>query len=151
MRFIPAYRERRDAVRVPFFTRLLEATESRPQRGAMLLIRRRGQKILIALMWLSLVIAAAKPQWLGEPIEHLIETEKNKQALAINLPKKNMILAPTYERVVPLTHYMWLSVNKHLLKNAKGTLYEQKIEKKVFNKKISHSGFYENCTCYEKK
>jgi len=69
MRFIPAYRERRDAVRVPFFTRLLEATESRPQRGAMLLIRRRGQKILIALMWLSLVIAAAKPQWLGEPIE----------------------------------------------------------------------------------
>ena len=69
MRSIPAYRERRDAVRVPFFTRLLEATESRPQRGAMLLIRRRGQKILIALMWLSLVIAAAKPQWLGEPIE----------------------------------------------------------------------------------
>ena len=69
MRFIPAYRERRDAVRVPFFTRLLEATESRPQRGAMLLIRRRGQKVLIALMWLSLVIAAAKPQWLGEPIE----------------------------------------------------------------------------------
>jgi Ca-activated chloride channel homolog len=69
MRLIPAYRERRDAVRVPFFARLLEATESRPQRGAMLLMRRRGQKILITLMWLSLVLAAAKPQWLGEPIE----------------------------------------------------------------------------------
>ena len=57
-----------------------------------------------------------------------IETEKNKQALAINLPKKNMILAPTYERVVPLTHYMWLSTHNHLLKNAKDTPYEQKIE-----------------------
>ena len=69
MRLMPAYRERRDAVRVPFFTRLLEATESRPQRGAMLLMRRRGQKVLITLMWLSLILAAAKPQWLGEPIE----------------------------------------------------------------------------------
>ena len=35
----------------------------------MLLIRRRGQKVLIALMWLALVTAAAKPQWLGTPIE----------------------------------------------------------------------------------
>ena len=69
MRLMPAYRERRDAVRVPFFARLVEATESRPQRGAMLLMRRRGQKVLIALMWLSLILAAAKPQWLGEPIE----------------------------------------------------------------------------------
>jgi Ca-activated chloride channel family protein len=69
MRLIPAYRERRDAVRVPFFARLLNATESRPQRGAMLLIRRRGQKVLITLIWLSLVLAAAKPQLLGDPIE----------------------------------------------------------------------------------
>lgn len=69
MRLMPAYRERRDAVRVPFFARLVEATESRPQRGAMLLMRRPGQKVLIALMWLSLILAAAKPQWLGEPIE----------------------------------------------------------------------------------
>jgi len=69
MRLLPDYRERRDAVRVPFFQRLLDASETRPQRGAMLLIRRRGQTVLIALMWLSLVVAAAKPQWLGTPIE----------------------------------------------------------------------------------
>ncbi len=69
MRLLPAYRERRDAVRVPFFKRLLDASETQPQRGAMLLIRRRGQTVLIALMWLSLILAAAKPQWLGTPIE----------------------------------------------------------------------------------
>jgi len=69
MALLPPYRERRDAVRVPFFQRLLVATEARAQRGAMLLIRRRGQKVLIALMWLALVTAAAKPQWLGTPIE----------------------------------------------------------------------------------
>ena len=54
MALLPPYRERRDAVRVPFFQRLLVATEARAQRGAMLLIRRRGQKVLIALMWLAL-------------------------------------------------------------------------------------------------
>jgi len=35
----------------------------------MVLIRRRGQQVLIGLLWLALVTAAAKPQWLGEPIE----------------------------------------------------------------------------------
>ena len=69
MRLLPAYRETRDAVRAPFFERLLNATESRRRRGAMVLIRRRGQQILVGALWLALVIAAAKPQWLGEPIE----------------------------------------------------------------------------------
>ena len=39
-----------------------------------------------------------------------IEEEKHKQAVKENTPPKQMILAPTYHRVVPLTHYMWLSV-----------------------------------------
>lgn len=69
MRWLPAYREARDAVRVPFFERLLAATESQRRRGAMVLIRRRGQQLLVGGLWLALVIAAARPQWLGEPIE----------------------------------------------------------------------------------
>jgi len=35
----------------------------------MVLLRRRGQQILVLGLWLGLVTAAAKPQWLGEPIE----------------------------------------------------------------------------------
>lgn len=69
MRLLPPYREQRDAVRVPFFARLLEAAGDQPQRGALLLIPLRVQKVLVLTLWTALVIAAAKPQWLGAPIE----------------------------------------------------------------------------------
>ncbi len=69
MRFLPPYRERRDAVRAPFFERLIIASEMQPQRGAMVIIRQRGQQVLVLIMWLALISAAARPQWLGEPIE----------------------------------------------------------------------------------
>ena len=43
-----------------------------------------------------------------------VETEKNKQALMQNKSSKNIYLASTTMRVVPLTHHMWLcSYNKH--------------------------------------
>jgi superfamily II RNA helicase len=41
---------------------------------------------------------------------------------------KHMYLASTSERVVPLTHYMWLSVNSGTLKKAAKTPYEKKLE-----------------------
>jgi superfamily II RNA helicase len=41
---------------------------------------------------------------------------------------KKMYLAPTYTRVVPLTHYMWLSVNEGTIKKAAKTPYEKKLE-----------------------
>jgi Ca-activated chloride channel family protein len=69
MRLVPAYKESRDSVKVPFFNTLVELSEERPQQGAMLLQRDRIQYFLVAFMWLCLVVAAAKPQWVGEPIE----------------------------------------------------------------------------------
>ena len=69
MRLVPAYKESRDSVKVPFFNTLVELSEQRPQQGAMLLQRDRIQYFLVAFMWLCLVVAAAKPQWVGEPIE----------------------------------------------------------------------------------
>jgi len=69
MRLVPAYKESRDSVKVPFFDTLVELSEERPQTGAMLLQRDRIQYFLVAFMWLCLVFAAAKPQWVGEPIE----------------------------------------------------------------------------------
>ena len=69
MRLLPAYKESRDSVKVPFFDKLVELSEQRPETGAMVLRRDRAQQFLVAFMWLCLVLAAAKPQWIGPPIE----------------------------------------------------------------------------------
>ena len=69
MRLLPAYKESRDSVRVPFFDKLVELSEQRPDTGAMILRRDRVQRFLVIFMWLCLIIAATKPQWIGPPIE----------------------------------------------------------------------------------
>ena len=69
MLLLPPYRESRDAVRIPFFERLIIATEERRRRGAMVLMKRRSQQMMTSVLWLALIAAAAKPQWLGDPIE----------------------------------------------------------------------------------
>jgi Ca-activated chloride channel family protein len=69
MLLLPPYRESRDSVKVPFFHTLVELSEQRPETGAMVLKRNRVQRFLVGFMWLSLVCAAAKPQWIGPPIE----------------------------------------------------------------------------------
>ena len=69
MRLLPPYQETRDSVRVPFFETLVELSEQRPQKGARILRRDNIQKFLVSFTWLCLVLAAAKPQWVGPPIE----------------------------------------------------------------------------------
>lgn len=69
MWLLPAYRESRDSVRVPFFDKLVTLSEQRPGSGAMILRRDRLQRFLVGFMWLCLVLAAAKPEWVGAPIE----------------------------------------------------------------------------------
>lgn len=69
MLLLPPYKESRDSVKVPFFNKLVELSKERPEVGAMILQRDRAQQFLVAFMWLCLVLAAAQPQWLGEPVE----------------------------------------------------------------------------------
>lgn len=69
MRLLPAYKESRDSVRVPFFDTLVELSKERPETGAMIRQRSRVQGVLVLFMWLCLVLAAAKPQWIGPPVE----------------------------------------------------------------------------------
>lgn len=69
MRLLPAYKESRDSVRVPFFNKLVQLSEQRPETGAMVLRRNRVQHFLVNFMWLTLCLAAAKPQWIGPPVE----------------------------------------------------------------------------------
>ena len=69
MRLLPAYKESRDSVKVPFFDKLVELSEERPEQGARVLRRNLLQKILVNTTWLCLILAAAKPQWVGPAIE----------------------------------------------------------------------------------
>ena len=56
-----------------------------------------------------------------ESFSNWIQGEKEKQAKAIGIEPKIVALAPTYERVVPLTHYMWLSTHRSMNKTVKNT------------------------------
>ncbi len=69
MRFLPPYRESRDSVKVPFFDKLVELSETRPETGARILQRDRAQRFLVMFTWLCLVLAGAKPEWVGAPVE----------------------------------------------------------------------------------
>lgn len=69
MLLLPAYKESRDSVKVPFFEKLVALSEQSPQTGAMILKRDMAQRVLVTIMWTALVIAGAKPQWIGPPIE----------------------------------------------------------------------------------
>ncbi|MEE4192185.1 MAG: VWA domain-containing protein [Halieaceae bacterium] len=69
LRRLPAFKHRRDSVKVPFFQRLVDLSEEAPQTGAVVLVKTTLQKILLVFTWLCLVLAAAKPEWVGEPVE----------------------------------------------------------------------------------
>src|SRR5262245_9191754 len=80
---LPPYRERQASVQVPFFERLAAATGQTPQRGAVILRRRAIQMLVAALTWVLIVVALARPQWLGEPLRH--ETAARDLILAVDI------------------------------------------------------------------
>jgi len=65
----PVYKESQDSIRVPFFQRLVELTGQKPGQGAVILQRVLFQKVWMPLSWILLVLAIARPEWVGEPIE----------------------------------------------------------------------------------
>jgi Ca-activated chloride channel family protein len=69
LRLVPAFRHSRDSVKVPFFSQLLELSDDKPATGAVVLGRSKIQMLLVIFTWLCLVTAAAKPEWVGAPIE----------------------------------------------------------------------------------
>ena len=80
---LPPHRERVSALRMPFFTELVEAAGSEPRGGAVVMRRRRIQRVGAILVWILLIVALAKPEWVGEPI---VRTEAARDImLAIDL------------------------------------------------------------------
>ena len=65
---LPPYRARQASIQVPFFDRLAAATGQTPQRGAVILVRRAVQMIAATAIWILLVVALARPQWVGDAV-----------------------------------------------------------------------------------
>ena len=64
----PPQRERVSAMRIPFFEQIVAAAGSEARVGAVVMRRRWLQMAVAILVWLLLVAAIAKPEWVGEPI-----------------------------------------------------------------------------------
>ncbi len=74
-----------------------------------------------------------------------IEKEKKRQSLEISSIPKEVYLATTEHRVVPLTHYLWMTRHKSTFKNSKNTDYEHLLSSYT-NKEIiikdHHNNFF---------
>jgi Ca-activated chloride channel family protein len=66
---VPPHRERMPGLRVPFFRRIAAAVGEEPRAGSVVLRRRRLEMLLTFLVWIALVVALARPERVGEPIE----------------------------------------------------------------------------------
>ena len=65
--FAPEYKEPTDSLRVPFFARLVSLTGQTPADGVTVEQRMWFQKIWLAVAWVLLIVAMAKPELVGEP------------------------------------------------------------------------------------
>jgi Ca-activated chloride channel family protein len=94
LRLLPAFKHTRDSVKVPFFSKLLALSEERPKTGAVILSRSNVQKFLVGLTWLCLVLAATKPEWVGQPIEQV----KSARDLMISVDLSGSMQAEDFSR-----------------------------------------------------
>jgi Ca-activated chloride channel family protein len=80
---LPEFRDRGEAVRAPFFTRLVELSGKTPTSGAVVLLKHGVQKTVVLLVWALVVAALARPVWVGEPI--VKETSARDMLLVVDL------------------------------------------------------------------
>ncbi len=75
---LPAWRESRPAVRIPFLDEIAARAGVSPASGAAARRRSRLQALLFAVCWTAVVAALARPQWLEPPI---VETRPTRDLL----------------------------------------------------------------------
>lgn len=79
----PAHRESRDSLQVPYFERLVDLSGETPRTGASVRRRLTVQAVASLLGWCFLVLALARPEWVGEPIK--LEKTARDLMLALDL------------------------------------------------------------------
>lgn len=67
--FMPPHREQVPALRFPFFRKIADVAGSEARAGAVVLSQPQFQMFAAALCWLLVVVALARPERVGEPIE----------------------------------------------------------------------------------
>jgi Ca-activated chloride channel family protein len=73
-RLLPAFRESRRAVRVPWFQRTADLLGKKPTSGAVIVEPRPMQRLMQALAWCLLILALAGPNYLEPPINRVTPT-----------------------------------------------------------------------------
>jgi Mg-chelatase subunit ChlD len=73
-RLLPAYRQRRAGLAVPFLDRLVSLTGQQPAPGAVIAHPPLVQRVCLWGVWACLILALARPQWLEAPISKTLPT-----------------------------------------------------------------------------
>lgn len=79
----PPHRESRDSLQVPYFQRLVALSGESPRPGASVRRRLKIQALASLFGWCLLVIALARPEWVGEPVK--LEKTARDLMLALDL------------------------------------------------------------------
>jgi Ca-activated chloride channel family protein len=71
---VPPYRETRQAVRVPWFQRMANVLNQNPADGAAIAETKTAVLVFLCLLWIFIVLALARPQFLEAPISKVLPT-----------------------------------------------------------------------------
>ncbi len=90
---MPAHRESQDSLQVPYFQRLVSLSGETPRAGASVMTRQRIQSLVSMLGWLLLVLALARPEWVGAPVT----LQKSARDLMLALDLSGSMAATDFE------------------------------------------------------
>lgn len=71
---LPAYREPRRALNVPWFQRMAQVLGQQPSDGAVVIQAKTMELLFLWLLWAVLVVAIARPQYLEPPVSQVVPT-----------------------------------------------------------------------------
>jgi Ca-activated chloride channel family protein len=75
LRFIiPPYRQSRQAIRVPWFRRMASVLKQQPADGAAVADSKLSALVFFWLLWVLIVLALARPQFLEPPVSRVVPT-----------------------------------------------------------------------------
>jgi len=71
---LPAYREPRRALSVPWFQRMAQVLDQQPSAGAVVVPAKKMELLYLWMLWTILVVGIARPQYLEPPVSQVLPT-----------------------------------------------------------------------------